>query len=168
MRGGRRPSARHFRDATRGCRRIGRAEIADDLDPGRKTTREDWRQHPLECKAEAALRILPTLELAQRQRALGQRFVHEEARTGCSGKCVDYRTACIAAIARKACRRADENLCHGAMLTGAIYGVKRCASRHGEDYSSIGTMAASFELRSVSDVFTLRTLRAAVSFSTKA
>ena len=36
------------------------------------------------------------------------------------------------------------------------------------DGYSIGTMAASFELRSVSDVFTLRTLGAAVSFSTKA
>ena len=33
---------------------------------------------------------------------------------------------------------------------------------------SIGTIAASFELRSVSDVFTLRTFGAAVSFSTKA
>ena len=34
--------------------------------------------------------------------------------------------------------------------------------------SSSGTIAASFELRSVSEVFTLRTLGAAVSFSTKA
>ena len=33
---------------------------------------------------------------------------------------------------------------------------------------SIGTIAASFELRSVSEVFTLRTFGAAVSFSTKA
>src|SRR6202142_46483 len=38
----------------------------------------------------------------------------------------------------------------------------------GHDNHSIGTMAASLELRSVSEVLTLRTLGAAVSFSTKA
>ena len=37
----------------------------------------------------------------------------------------------------------------------------------GDAQSSIGTMAASFDWRSTSEVFTLRTFGAAVSFSTK-
>src|SRR5450759_2517471 len=47
-------------------------------------------------------------------------------------------------------------------ISGPVY------YRDGKNQSSIGTMAASLELRSVSEVFTLRTLGAAVSFSTKA
>ena len=149
------------------CRRVRRAEVADDLDARCETARENRRQHPIECRTVAALRILPALELAQRQRALGQRLVHQKARTGLRGERVHNRAACIASVTGKPGRSADENLRHATMLSGGVYRVKRRAGRK-ERYSSMGTMAASLELRSVSDVFTLRTLRAAVSFSTKA
>jgi len=47
-----------------------------------------------------------------------------------------------------------------------------CRAKPGNDSEehqpSIGTIAASLEFRNVSDVFTLRTFGAAVSFSTKA
>ena len=157
----------HLFDAARGCCRVSRAEVADDLDARRETARENRRQHPIECGTVAALRILPPLELAKRQRTLGQRLVHQKARTGLRGERVHNGAACITSITGKPGRCADENFRHATMLTGGVYRVKRPAGRK-ERYSSIGTMAASLELRSVSDVFTLRTLRAAVSFSTKA
>ena len=73
----------------------------------------------------AALRISAALELAQRERPLCQRLEHQKARSGLRGESIHHGTAGIRAVARKSSRRADENLCHGAMLSAPVHRVKR-------------------------------------------
>src|SRR5262249_10646448 len=112
-------------DAMRRGAGIGRAEIADDLDAGFKATRKNGWQHSLERGTVAALRILPTHELAQCERALCQRLEHQKARARLCGESIHHGDACIAPVPGKACCCADENFRHGAMLSTTLYCVKQ-------------------------------------------
>src|SRR5689334_1681554 len=85
------------------------------------------------------------------------------------GQRVDHRNAGVAAVARKPRRRPYENFgVHRTFRTQITQRPQEARACQSQPLISIGTIAASFELRSVSEVFTLRTFGAAVSFSTKA
>src|SRR5262249_34039820 len=85
------------------------------------------------------------------------------------GQRLDNRNTGVAAVARKPrCRPYEDFGFHQTIRTDIAAATKARVCRQSAGFHSIGTIAASFELRNVSEVFTLRTFGAAVSFSTKA
>ncbi len=96
------------------------AEIADDPDAVGEARPERLRQHALERRAVAARGFAATIELAKRQRALGQRLEHQEARPGAAGELRDDGGRCVGAVAGEAGAAADaDEVFHGRMLDSA-------------------------------------------------
>src|SRR5207253_10312359 len=93
--------ARELQDARRRRPRIGGAEIADDPDLVPQAAREHGSDEPIERGIEAASWIAATLELRQREGALGQRFEHQKARPREPRQRINHRTGGIRPVAGK-------------------------------------------------------------------
>ena len=73
--------------------------------------------HPIERRAETALRIAAPVELAQRERPLGQHLEHQEARTTLATKLRNDREGRVGAIAGESRTAADaDEVGHDAMV----------------------------------------------------
>ena len=89
------------------ARGIGRAEVADDGDPGGHAARQHRLQEALERRLPAGVRLLAPLQLGQRQRAFGQRLVHQHRGPAQCRQRLHHRHGGIPAVAGKARAAAD-------------------------------------------------------------
>src|ERR1700716_1365582 len=95
------------RDAAAGRAGIGAAEIADDPNAVGKAGAQRLRQHARDRRAVSERRIASPLDLAKRQRALGQGVEHQEPRPGEADELCDDGGRRVGAVAGKSGAAAD-------------------------------------------------------------